>query len=333
LAADLGFFGKVARKGQTPYPAYGFVVGVVLGNGRARLAEPAGEVSARDLPAFVADFLRHYLEGQPRFADFADYLEKEGKQFIHTWCVQHREIPEFAADQDFYYDWTANEVFSLAGRGIAECSAGLFDLIDLDLKRLKDLSVELPALRNGRRAEVLYQMALSAARMLLITRAIEPRSDAEVFSQYRHHFIEAGLVGAKYLPLVEAAEKKDLAGIEARADEVLSLAQTMEALYGKMDNSLRFPGERPRPAIKAPIEGTAEVSSVALEDLRGVGCPTNFLKTKLTLGRLSSGERLKVLLDDGAPIQSVPLSVAEEGHKIIEQVKEGKHWSVLLEKK
>ena len=43
----------------------------------------------------------------------------------------------------------------------------------------------------------------------------------------------------------------------------------------------------------------------------------NFVKTKLVLETLSIGDRLTVLLDDGAPIQNVPNSVQLEGHKIL----------------
>lgn len=332
MAADLGFFGKVARKGQTPYPAYGIVVGGTLGNGTARMAEPAGDVSARDLPAFVTEFLQHYLNGQLQFSSFTEYLEKQGKQFIRTWCEQHREIPDFDEDKNYYYDWTATEVFSLADRGIGECSAGLFDLIDFDLKRLKEIQGQLPALGNGQRAEALYQITLSAARMLLITRAIEPRSDTEVFVQFRRHFIEAGLVAAKYLPLVETAEKKDPAGIETRGEEVLSLAKTMEELYGKMDNSLRFPGEAANTPTRAPASEKPQAKPFLSKDFRGVACPMNFVKTKLALESLNSGQRLQILLDDGDPIQNVPRSVAGEGHKILGQLKEADHWSVLIEK-
>ena len=64
---------------------------------------------------FVTEFLRHYLAAQPRFADFGAYLAGEGKSFIRVWCGQHREIPDFNADKNYYYDWTAMEVFSLAG--------------------------------------------------------------------------------------------------------------------------------------------------------------------------------------------------------------------------
>ncbi|HHT9159089.1 MAG TPA: sulfurtransferase TusA family protein [Candidatus Brocadiaceae bacterium] len=52
-------------------------------------------------------------------------------------------------------------------------------------------------------------------------------------------------------------------------------------------------------------------------DLRGVLCPINFVKTKLKLEMMDSGQVLEVLLDDGEPIRSVPRSVKEEGHKII----------------
>jgi thiamine biosynthesis protein ThiS len=58
----------------------------------------------------------------------------------------------------------------------------------------------------------------------------------------------------------------------------------------------------------------------------------DFVKTKLALESLTPGQRLKVLLDDGAPIQNVPRSVAGEGHKILYQVKEGGYWSVMIEK-
>ena len=50
-------------------------------------------------------------------------------------------------------------------------------------------------------------------------------------------------------------------------------------------------------------------------DLRGVLCPINFMKTKLKLEMMDSGQVLEVILDDGEPIRSVPRSVKEEGHQ------------------
>ena len=52
-------------------------------------------------------------------------------------------------------------------------------------------------------------------------------------------------------------------------------------------------------------------------DLKGVNCPLNFVKIKLKLEEMLNGQNLEVIIDDGEPIQNVPLAVKEEGHKII----------------
>jgi tRNA 2-thiouridine synthesizing protein A len=52
-------------------------------------------------------------------------------------------------------------------------------------------------------------------------------------------------------------------------------------------------------------------------DLRGVVCPMNFIKTKLKLEEMQSGQVLEVTLDGGEPIRSVPRSLEDEGHHII----------------
>ena len=51
-------------------------------------------------------------------------------------------------------------------------------------------------------------------------------------------------------------------------------------------------------------------------DLRGVTCPMNWVRTKLALEALAPGERLSVTLDEGEPLESVPLSAREDGHEV-----------------
>lgn len=53
-----------------------------------------------------------------------------------------------------------------------------------------------------------------------------------------------------------------------------------------------------------------------LLDLRGVACPMNFVKTRLFLDKILSGQSLEVWLDDGEPIESVTDSIRAEGHPI-----------------
>ncbi len=67
-------------------------------------------------------------------------------------------------------------------------------------------------------------------------------------------------------------------------------------------------------------------------DLRGVVCPVNFVKTKLKLEELYPGDRLTILLDAGEPVENVPRSAREEGHKVLSLEREGDHYRVVIEK-
>ncbi len=68
-------------------------------------------------------------------------------------------------------------------------------------------------------------------------------------------------------------------------------------------------------------------------DLRGVCCPTNFVKAKLALEMFDEGETVEFLLDDGEPVKNVPRSLKGEGHKLLglKQAEEG-HYILTIEK-
>lgn len=67
-------------------------------------------------------------------------------------------------------------------------------------------------------------------------------------------------------------------------------------------------------------------------DLKTVPCPMNFVKTKLKLEGMASGEVLEVILDDGDPIKNVPASARDEGHRILKVEKINNHWRVFIKK-
>lgn len=53
-------------------------------------------------------------------------------------------------------------------------------------------------------------------------------------------------------------------------------------------------------------------------DITDVVCPITFVKTKVVLEDLEDGQILEVKLNDGEPIQNVPRSLKDEGHKVLE---------------
>ena len=52
-------------------------------------------------------------------------------------------------------------------------------------------------------------------------------------------------------------------------------------------------------------------------DITDVVCPVTFVKTKVALEELDDGQILQVHLNDGEPVQNVPRSVKDEGHRIL----------------
>lgn len=51
-------------------------------------------------------------------------------------------------------------------------------------------------------------------------------------------------------------------------------------------------------------------------DITDVVCPVTFVKAKVALDELEAGQVLSVHMNDGEPVQNVPRSIKEEGHKI-----------------
>jgi sulfite reductase (ferredoxin) len=241
MLADLGFYGNVARRGQQMFPAYAVVAGARVGDGDARLAQPIDRVSARDLPRFVEDVLALWLEKKSLHASFADYIDAEGTQDLRSLADRYRTIPAPEQDRSYYCDWDSDEMFSLAGKGAGECSAGLFDLIEVDLKQAKRLREQLQAAQPQSREEAeaaLYSIALCSARSLLITRGIEAATDTAVFENFRKHFLASGLIESNFEPVVAAAQQADT--LEPIRQQVFALLDAVDALYRSMDNSLRF---------------------------------------------------------------------------------------------
>lgn len=52
-------------------------------------------------------------------------------------------------------------------------------------------------------------------------------------------------------------------------------------------------------------------------DITDKVCPMTFVKAKVSMDELEDGEILAIRMNDGEPVQNVPRSMKEEGHKIL----------------
>ena len=68
-------------------------------------------------------------------------------------------------------------------------------------------------------------------------------------------------------------------------------------------------------------------------DITNVVCPVTFVKTKVALEELDEGQILAVHMNDGEPVQNVPRSVKDEGHKILKLIgNEDGTWDLIVRK-
>ncbi len=352
---DLGFSGRVGRVGDDPYPAYTVWLPA---KGKHEIDLQQGYIAAKKLPAFVEDYLRDVIAEQANYADYYDYVAQRGVNTVKELLAKYKEIAPYTEEPDTFYDFGDDEKFSLIKYGKAECSAGLFDIIEIDQDTIREKLNEVAKATDSEKIEkLLHDIVFSENRMLLVTRGLDPRTDDDVYNGFVKEFIEAGIIPGKYKVLTDKARNNEsLLSDKALIDE---LAQLLNDLYQNMDDSLQFKplgvkseeeGEvksEERRVKNSTDEGKAnstlntqhstipqgQPAPDVQKDFRGVMCPMNFVKTKIALTPMKSGQILEILLDDGAPIENVPGSVKGEGHTVLSTEKVENYWKVLIRKK
>ena len=385
---DLGFSGRVGRVGDDPYPAYTIWLPV---KGKHEIDLQQGYIAAKKIPAFVEDYLRDVIAEQTNYADYYEYVAKRGVNIVKDLIAKYKEVAPYSEEPDTFFDFGDDEKFSLIKYGKAECSAGLFDIIEIDQDTIREKRKEVELLMgnipqgvpadlqsDGKQAtskieKLLHDIVFSENRMLLVTRGLDPRTDEDVYNGFEKEFIAAGIIPQKFKVLTDKARSNE--SLMAENPLIDELADLLNDLYQNMDDSLQFK----LPAVQSPTDNTdntdskeksagqknrsededKSVSSVksvgqkstseneekasagepeavspdVKKDFRGVMCPMNFVKTKIALTPMQSGQILEILLDDGAPIENVPGSVKNEGHTILSTEKVENYWKVLIKKK
>ncbi len=68
-------------------------------------------------------------------------------------------------------------------------------------------------------------------------------------------------------------------------------------------------------------------------DLRGVPCPLNLVKAKLAIEKVAVGDILEIAIDDGEPIQNLPVSLSRQGQEIIETIRQQSYFCLKVRRR
>lgn len=334
----IGLHGLARRVGGRPVPHYRVLLGGQVEEGKTTLGRVAGVVPARRVPQLIHTFLDHYLSKRQEGENLQSFVERRGLRDMEEFAGERAAVPPHGEAPEFYVDCGTSEPFSLAGIGPGECAAGVRDLIEADIEDAgRYLYRARRSLRQGHTGDPatdLHQALSLAARALLVTRGAQPETDADVFGLFREQFVETRLVPDRYLDIVETARETlagDFAGEEA-LDYAAALIDRVRELYHSMDASLQFRATDEAAPVDVEQEPVADLIDEEM-DLRGVSCPFNYVQAKLRMEAMAGGQVLRLLLDEGEPIQNVPGSLEQDGQEVREIRQVDEHYEVIVRKR
>ncbi|MEW6542820.1 MAG: sulfurtransferase TusA family protein [Nitrospirota bacterium] len=353
--ATIGLHGVGKRLGDHVAPHYELHLGGQV-NGTARIGQMTVKLPAKNVPAAVSHLIEVYRRDRKPGENLQTFILRAGKSALKDEMIPYTIVPAFEEAPGYYYDWEGEDEFVLEDLGPGECAGGALEMID---NRILEAEQELYQARlqaekhqHAFAVNKAYRAVLAGAKALLVTEGLDPATDAETLAEFERHLTSKGVVPASYRNLSEQVGDlgpKDVTPefVQAKLAFARGFVEACKAATEEMGKDLKLKqaeasgGGQPSAAEPAPASQPATTQPTVSEpaapvyDLRGVACPLNYVKTKLKLEMMEAGERLEVWLDAGEPIKNVPMSLRNDGHKVLAEEPldaEKAHYKVLVEK-
>ncbi|MCA9473671.1 MAG: sulfurtransferase TusA family protein [Nitrospirales bacterium] len=347
--ATIGLHGVGKRIGDHIAPVYELHLGGQV-NGTAKIGQLIVKVPAKNVPAAIQHILDFYRQERKDGESLHAFITRVGKLKLKEELIPHTLLPAYEESPEYYIDWEADQEFSVEDLGPGECAGGALEMID---NRILEAEQELYHARilsekhqYGIAINKAYRAVIAGAKAILVTEGTDPNTDADTLAEFDQLVAAKGLLPEAYRNLT------------AQMDDIGSKDASTEFLQNKLAFARDFVGacrlatdEIGQDLKLAPVEmGTEQASSATqpeenpveasaseatVYDLRGVACPMNYVKTKLKLEMMDEGEKLEVWLDAGDPIKNVPMSLRNDGHKVLAEEafdSTAQHYKVLVEK-
>ncbi|MGC4097390.1 MAG: sulfurtransferase TusA family protein [Nitrospira sp.] len=346
--STIGLHGVGKRLGDHVAPHYELHLGGSV-NGTAKIGQMTVKLPAKAVPAAISHLIDVYRRDRQENETLPKFITRAGKSRLKDELIPYTIVPSYQEDPTFYYDWEGEDEFILEDLGPGECAGGALEMIENGILEADQELYQARLLVEKHQYSVSvnksYRAVLAAAKALLVTEGLEPSTDAETFSEFDSRIAQLGVIPSIYRDLskkVGDLGPKETSAESARekmafAKGFVDACRTATDQMGK-DLKLSTVQAEPPPPVPTPVEikPAAPVPTGApVYDLRGVACPMNYVKTKLKLEMMDAGERLEVWLDAGEPIKNVPMSVKNDGHKVLIQEAlepEASHYRILVEK-
>jgi sulfite reductase (ferredoxin) len=346
--ATIGLHGVGKRMGEHIAPHYELHLGGRI-NGQPKIGQMTIKLPAKNVPGAISHLLEVWRRDRQSDESLLSFVDRAGKPKLKEELIPYSILPPFDADSSYYIDWEGEEEFTMEDLGPGECAGGALEMIE---NRILEAEQELYQARTLESREQhamavnkAYRAVLAAAKAVLVTEGIDPNTDAETFIEFERRVGEKRRVPTAYTtPASQIGDlgPKDTTAVfaDAKLAYAKGFVDACRTLTEEMGKELKMKetnasGEN-RPTIAkdetSAATGQTAGKPAATLDLRGVMCPINYVKTKLKLEMMDSGELLEVWLDAGDPIRNVPQSLRNDGQKVLSEVSSDNFFKVTVEK-
>lgn len=330
--ANIGFSGMARRIGERHAPFYQVYLGGAGNEGNFRFAKPFLKVPAKNIPALTAKIITLYNSTKKDKETFNEWIDRYGQEKLIEELLVFSYLPEYERSYEFYYDYGMDEPFTIKDIGKGECAGGVVDTIEIYLNRAETKAMDAGTFSvRGLFKNALEQAQSSftyAIQSLLVMKGEDPETIKKDFKFYLDELYKEQIIDERIINLY--SNLFNLNQIKNIKDLIKELRRAIHQIRKQaelFDNAL---------LNKESLSNFKKVEvnmSKQILDLKGVKCPYNYVKAKLKLEELTSGEELEVYLDDGEPIANVPRSLENDGHIIlaIEKIDDA-HFKLLIKK-
>ena len=338
--ATIGLHGVSKRYGEHTAPFYEMHLGGSVAGDGARIGQMTIKLPSKNVPGAIAHLVGLFREECQHEESFPQYLDRAGKTKLKQALIPYSIVGDFDEAPEHFHDWEEDSEFSIVDLGPGECAGGALEMISDGMLEADQELYQAETLVHSQQYAMTvnkaYRAVLAGAKALLVTEGVEPATDLQMFEACEARLIKTGVLPSTFSAhLATIRDRGDKNPTAAFAEEKMRVAKLfVEACRSASegigeDLKLAKAADTAETAIEPPKLDPGD--DIPLLDLRGVQCPINYVKTKLRLEMMDSGERLSLFLDDGEPIRNVPASLKNDGHTVLSQEPVDEYFKLVVE--
>jgi sulfite reductase (ferredoxin) len=333
--ASIGFHGGAKKLNGVLAPHYEILLGGRIDEDKVVFGTSVIKIPAKNAPQATRQVIDSFKSDKLPNESFGEFYDRKGKNFFRELLNPLRELPQIEEAPHSYIDFGSEEKFSLEDRGQGECAGAVTDMITDRLSEAERAHFQgklaLEKQEYSQAMDHAKRSTVASARALLVTEGMDFNDDLECIRKFHSLIIDMEIVSGKFAEMGERYEKENSSAnkdiVSWWVQNCGDLAEECREVNNKMqsDKSLRI-----RVGGDEKKEGTGP--SFQKIDLLGVKCPFNYVKTKLKLETMTSGDSLEVLLDLGEPEKNVPRSIKNDGHEVVSTENISGHFKIVIKK-